>query len=53
MKYKSFLTDSCSDYNPVSTTDRGLVQRQRDVMKLQDDMLMEIESGVDQLHGKV
>lgn len=36
----------------MNTTDRGLVQRQRDVMKLQDDMIMEIEQGVGTLHGK-
>jgi hypothetical protein len=37
----------------MNTTDRGLVQRQKEVMKLQDDMIMEIETGLTSLHGKV
>ncbi len=35
-----------------NTTDAGLVQRQQDIMKLQDDMVLEIESGVGRLHEK-
>eukprot|EP01033_Poteriospumella_lacustris_P011249 gene11248-7997_t len=41
-----------SEFNPMNTTDRGLVQRQKEVMKLQDDMIMEIETGLTSLHGK-
>lgn len=37
----------------MNTTDRGLVQRQKEVMKLQDDMILEIETGLTTLHGKV
>lgn len=37
----------------MNSTDRGLVQRQKEVMKLQDDMIMEIETGLTSLHGKV
>lgn len=36
----------------MTTTDRGLIQRQRDVMKMQDDMILDIETGLDSLHGK-
>jgi hypothetical protein len=41
-----------SEFNPINTTDRGLVQRQKEVMRLQDDMILEIESGLTTLHGK-
>lgn len=41
-----------SVYNPVTTSDRGLIQRQQDVMRLQDDMIAEIGVGVDRLHGQ-
>lgn len=36
--------------NPLTTTDRGLVQRQKEVMKMQDDMILDIEKGVDRIH---
>lgn len=36
----------------MNTSERGLVQRQQDVIKLQDDMILEIESGVGRLHDK-
>lgn len=39
-------------YNPLATSDKGLVQRQKDIMQLQDEMVLDIESGVDRLHGK-
>ena len=38
--------------NPMQTTDKGLVQRQKEVMKLQDDMLVDIGHGVDRLHNQ-
>jgi hypothetical protein len=49
------LFDDCinREYNPMNTSDRGLVQRQKDVIRLQDDMILEIESGLTTLHGKV
>lgn len=37
--------------NPLSqTSEKGLVQRQQDVIKMQDDMLKDIEKGVGRLH---
>ena len=36
--------------NPMQTSDKGLVQRQRDIIKLQDEMLDEISHGMDTLH---
>eukprot|EP01039_Chlorochromonas_danica_P008276 gene8276-9125_t len=41
---------SSSTYNPVTTSDRALVQRQQEVIKLQDTVLLDIERGVDRLH---
>lgn len=41
-----------NSYNPMTTTDRGLIQKQSDVIKLQDEMIADIESGVDRLHGQ-
>lgn len=38
--------------NPMQTTDKGLIQRQKDVMALQDDMLIDIGHGVDRLHNQ-
>jgi hypothetical protein len=44
-----------SSYNPIvhSSTNNGLLQRQKEVMKQQDDMILEIGIGVDRLHGQV
>lgn len=39
--------------NPLLTSDRALIQRQREVMKMQDEMLVDIEKGVDRLHTQV
>ena len=40
--------------NPLnSATSSGLVQRQQDVIKMQDEMILEIGIGVDRLHGQV
>lgn len=39
--------------NPLNTSDRGLVQRQKDIIKLQDDMMLDISKGVDRLHDQV
>lgn len=33
--------------------DKNLAQRQKEIMKLQDDMLLDIEAGVGRLHNKV
>ena len=38
--------------NPMQTTDKGLIQRQQEVMKMQDDMLVDIGHGVDRLHNQ-
>lgn len=42
-----------TEYNPMTMSDRALVQKQKDVIKLQDEMLLDIESGVGRLHEKV
>lgn len=39
--------------NPINTSDKGLIQRQQDVMKLQDEMVLDIAKGVDRLHDQV
>ena len=36
----------------MTTSDKALAQRQKDVVKQQDAMLMQIEEGVDRLHGQ-
>jgi len=36
--------------NPMNTSDKGLVQRQKDIIKLQDDIIEDISRGVDVLH---
>lgn len=41
---------STGTLNPMATTDRGLMQRQKDIIKLQDDMILDIGAGVDRLH---
>lgn len=40
-------------HNPLTTSDHGLIQRQRQVLKLQDEALLDIEKGVDRLHQTV
>ena len=42
-----------STFNPMATSDKALLQRQREVMKMQDEMLGDIEKGVDRLHNQV
>lgn len=37
----------------MTMSDRALVQRQKDVIKMQDEMLLDIEKGVGRLHEKV
>lgn len=44
---------SSTVHNPLNTSDQGLVQRQKEVMKMQDDMILDIEKGVDKLHQTV
>lgn len=43
---------SRTEYNPMTMSDRALVQRQKDVIKMQDEMLVDIEKGVGRLHEK-
>lgn len=43
---------SSSSYNPLATSDSGLVMRQREQMRLQDEMLVDIEKGVGRMHEK-
>jgi hypothetical protein len=43
---------STATQNPL-TSDQALLQRQRDIIKMQDDMLLDIEVGVGRLHEKV
>lgn len=38
--------------NPLTTSDRSLIQRQQEVIKMQDSVLLDIEKGVDRLHGQ-
>ena len=40
-------------FNPMTTSDQGLVQRQKEVIKMQDNMLLDIEKGVDRLQIQV
>ena len=51
-QYTYYLPFSGMTYNPVSTSDRGLIHKQEDIIKMQDDMILDIESGVDRLHEK-
>ena len=44
---------STATINPLVTTDKALIQRQQEVMKMQDNMIVDIERGVDRLHDKV
>ena len=37
-------------YNPVATSEKQLIQRQHDIMRIQDEMILDIGSGVDRLH---
>lgn len=39
--------------NPLTLSDRGLIQRQQEVIQQQDQMLSQIERGVDRLHSQV
>ncbi len=39
--------------NPLTVSDHGLVQRQQAIMKQQDLMMVDIESGVGRLQQKV
>ena len=49
----SFKSVSEVAMNPLSqTSERGLVQRQQEVIKMQDDMLKDIEKGVGRLHDQ-
>ncbi|RYY81537.1 hypothetical protein EON63_15210 [archaeon] len=39
--------------NPLAASDKALIQRQHEVIKMQDEVLLDIEKGVDRLHGQV
>lgn len=43
-------SSSSSAFNPINSSDRGLVQRQTEIIKLQDEMLEDIDEGVSRLH---
>jgi hypothetical protein len=42
-----------TSFNPINTSDKGLMQRQQEVMGLQDEMLLDISKGVDRLYIQV
>ena len=42
-----------STMNPLQLNDTGLLQRQKDVIKMQDDMVMDLGKGVDRMHHQV
>jgi hypothetical protein len=46
-----FLATHSEQYNPMMTNS-AMVQKQKDTMRLQDEMLLDIESGVGRLHNK-
>lgn len=51
----TFMSTSKSTYNPIASGDhkgKAVMQRQEQIMKLQDDMISDIEVGVDRLHGQ-
>eukprot|EP00599_Poterioochromonas_sp_BG-1_P013041 CAMPEP_0173155790 /NCGR_PEP_ID=MMETSP1105-20130129/14337_1 /TAXON_ID=2985 /ORGANISM="Ochromonas sp., Strain BG-1" /LENGTH=151 /DNA_ID=CAMNT_0014072327 /DNA_START=100 /DNA_END=552 /DNA_ORIENTATION=- len=37
-------------FNPLATSDKALLQRQQEVIKMQDDIILDIEKGVDRLN---
>jgi hypothetical protein len=37
----------------MATSDKGLIQRQKEVIQMQDNMLVDIEKGVDRLQIQV
>jgi hypothetical protein len=39
--------------NPITAGNQELLQRQEDIIKLQDDALMDISKGIDRLHEQV
>ena len=39
--------------NPLGQSDKALKQRQKEVIALQDNMLLDIEKGVNRLHEQV
>ncbi len=45
--------DNSATWNPMTMSDAALLQRQKDVIKMQDNMLLDIEKGVDRLHIQV
>jgi hypothetical protein len=46
-------TASEGSLNPLLTSDQALLQRQREILRLQDSALGDIEKGVDRLHTQV
>jgi hypothetical protein len=43
-------SSTISTINPLAASDKALLQRQQDVIKMQDHILLDIEKGVDGLH---
>jgi hypothetical protein len=41
---------SSSSYNPVATSEKQLIQRQQDIMRIQDEMILDIGNGVSRLN---
>jgi hypothetical protein len=46
-------SDFRASYNPLATSERGLVLRQQEVIAQQDMMISDIGHGVDRLHAQV
>lgn len=40
-------------FNPLATSDKALIQRQQEVIKMQDEIILDIEKGVDRLNVQV
>ena len=43
-------SSSSSAYNPIATSEKQLIQRQQDIMRIQDEMILDIGAGVDRLN---
>ena len=46
----SSSSSSSTAYNPVATSEKQLIQRQQDIMRIQDEMILDIGTGVGRLH---
>ena len=43
-------SSSSSSYNPVATSEKQLIQRQQDIMRIHDEMILDIGNGVSRLN---